>query len=319
MLTTARPDARNVLQIRNLPQLAFSISANLDRQGQLGPRLTGSFLVRDVMNHKATSRIAIFLPNWVGDVVMATPALRAIRQHFGQRAEIIGVMRQHVQDVLSGSDLIDQVILYDRRTPDVRQHCLSVVRELRRRQIDEVLLLTNSFRAAAMAWLSGVRKRIGYARYGRGYLLNHRLHPPRAALELLPVSPVDYYLNIAAAVGAAPADRQPRLATDEDDEQAAELVWERFGWDRFEPVVAMNTGGAYGVAKRWPNQHFAQLALRIVSDRLAKVLVICGPAERDAARDIVRRSGAILTCRVWRKRDLASDSAKPAFVAVTCW
>ena len=61
-------------------------------------------------------RIGIFLPNWIGDVVMATPALRAVRKHFGQQAQVVGIMRPYVQQVLAGTNWLDECLVYDRRS-----------------------------------------------------------------------------------------------------------------------------------------------------------------------------------------------------------
>ena len=61
-------------------------------------------------------RIGIFLPNWIGDVVMATPALRAVRKYFGQQAEVVGIMRPYVQEVLAGTNWLDEHLIYDRHS-----------------------------------------------------------------------------------------------------------------------------------------------------------------------------------------------------------
>jgi heptosyltransferase-2 len=126
-------------------------------------------------------------------------------------------------------------------------------------------------------------------RSGRGWLLNRRLHPPRTGRRFTPISAVDYYLELARAAGCRPESRKPELFTTFLDEQAADTLWRKFKLEG-QAVVALNSGGAYGAAKHWPVEHFAELARRLAGECDVSVLVLCGPAERGAAADIVRRA-----------------------------
>ncbi len=236
-----------------------------------------SLLVKD--------RIAVFLPNWIGDVVMATPTLRSLRQHIDPNVEIIGIMRPYVREVLTGSSWLEECIWYHPHSPDPQLRPASVIRQLRQRSVSEILLLTNSFRSAWIAWQSGAKRRVGYARYGRGPLLTTRLHAVRRGGKLQPVSAVDSYLKLVQAMGVQVTSRQVELYTTAPGERAAEAIWRKFGWERCHTVIAMNTGGAYGAAKHWPKQHSVQLALRLV-EAGHRVLILCGPQEINAARDI---------------------------------
>src|SRR5262245_31660676 len=110
--------------------------------------------------------IALFLPNWIGDVVMATPAIRAVRAHF-RAARLLAVCRPYVAATLDGAPWFDDVILFDKTGPRKRRG-MSVIRRLRRENVDAAILFPNSFRSAAVAALGRCRKRIGFDRYGRG-------------------------------------------------------------------------------------------------------------------------------------------------------
>jgi heptosyltransferase-2 len=230
----------------------------------------------------------IFLPNWVGDVVMATPALRAIRQSAGPESRLIGIVRPYVADVLAGTSWLDALVPFDRRSTDVRLHTRPVIQHLRQLQMDRVILMTNSLRSAWMAWRAGIPERIGYARYGRGPLLTRPLYAPRQHWRRSPISAVDYYLGLAEASGASHGQRQLELATTEMDEQQADGLWRCWKLTPSDTVVVLNGGGAYGSAKDWPRDYFAALARRLANDRGCKVVVTCGPAERTAAAEIVR-------------------------------
>jgi heptosyltransferase-2 len=233
-------------------------------------------------------KIGVFLPNWVGDVVMATPALRALREHFGSGARLIGIMRPYVADVLAGTSWLDEQIDYDPLSFDQRLGGWPLVRRLRALRLDTAILLPNSLRTAWLAWAGGARERIGYVRGGRGPLLTRKLAPAKIGGRFAPTSAVDYFLELVCAAGCTPASRRVELATLAADERAADRVWAKFRFRSDRGVVVLNTGGAFGAAKLWPIGYFSALARRIAVEDRRGVLVICGPNEREPAREIVK-------------------------------
>src|SRR2546421_13094537 len=110
--------------------------------------------------------LAVFRPNWVGDAVMATPAPRALREHFAG-AHIIGVLKPYVAGVLEGAPWLDSQVFFDGRGPWDRRWP-AVAARLRRHRPDLAVLFQNNFRSALVAWLGGCRRRVGFVRYGRG-------------------------------------------------------------------------------------------------------------------------------------------------------
>jgi len=233
--------------------------------------------------------LAVFLPNWIGDAVMATPALRALRQHFSG-ARIVAVLKPYVAGVLEGGDWFDEQILFGGNSG-----ILTTAWQLCRRAIDLAILFPNSFRTALVAWFGGCKKRIGCVRYGRGPLLTDRLLPARdRAGNLLPSPILDVYNRLAEAAGCPPPSRRMQLFTTQRDEADADQVWRQTGLDGRAGVVCLNPGAAFGAAKHWPVEYFAVLARALTDRRGRGVLVLCGPSERDAANRIValaRRPG----------------------------
>ena len=164
-----------------------------------------------------------------------------------------------------------------------------VYQSLRAARLDRVILLTNSVRTAWMAWRSGARERFGYGGQGRSWLLTKRFQHP-IAKDGGRLATIDAYRQLAEAAGCEPTSLQMELATTQADEAAADAVWQRLQLPPGERVVVLNSGGAYGTAKQWPEGHFAELARRIVSDGKYSVLVNCGPSERAIARSIVAQA-----------------------------
>jgi heptosyltransferase-2 len=234
-------------------------------------------------------KVAVFLPGWVGDGVMATPALRALRQRY-PAAHIIAVGKPYVAEVFAGGDWFDEYLCAN--GGPWSQGVAAVAWRLRRLGIDLAVLFSNSFRTALTAWLGGCRRRIGYARYGRSPLLTDALEPVRDAHGRLTPSPVlDAFNRLAEAAGCPPLGHRLELFTTPADEVAADEVWQRGRFYGYSEVICLNSGAAFGAAKHWPNASFAALARRLAVERGAGVLVLCGPAERELARAIASAAG----------------------------
>jgi heptosyltransferase-2 len=237
------------------------------------------------MNQGGMNRIALFLPNWVGDVVMATPAIRAVREHF-PTAELMAVCKPYVADVVAGSPWFANVVPYDKSGPRDRR-LWSVAGRLRRSPIDAALLFPNSFRTALLARLGGCWRVVGFARYGRGFLLSSRLRPVTDARGRITPAPVIHdYNRLARELGTPDPGCRMELFTTWTDEANADAVWERFGLGRYSRVIGLNPGAAFGAAKFWPTEHFARLARLLAQRHACGVVVLCGPAERAIARRI---------------------------------
>jgi heptosyltransferase-2 len=227
--------------------------------------------------------IAVFLPNWIGDAVMATPALRALRVRYRGRT-LVGVARPYVIGLLEGADWFDRVVPGTANLAGV----LATARQLRRVRAEVAVLLPNSVRSALTAWLGGCRRRIGVARDPfRRLLLSDELEPVRDATGRITPSPViDDYNRVAVAAGCAAPGHRMELFTTPADEAAADTVWRRAGFGPGREIVCLNPGAAFGAAKHWPAEYFAQLARDLAGSRGSGVLVLCGPAERGLARQI---------------------------------
>lgn len=250
-------------------------------------------------------KIAVFLPNWIGDAVMATPALRAIRRKY-RGAEMVAVLRPYVAAVLEGLDLVDRCLVHDPRGSDEDLRGRRFVAALRREKFDLAILFPNSLRSGWLAWISGARQRVGFARNGRGILLTDRL-VPKSRTEPNPV--IDEYLRLAEHLGCKPLDRMMELAVLPVDEAKLNHFWAKHEPRlRNQGVVCLNPGGAFGAAKHWPAESFGELAHSIAARSRRTVLVVCGPAERDEARAIVRAAN---------HEDVVSLADEPSSIGLT--
>lgn len=253
----------------------------LRRFQRTAPRFIRSFRVGPRMK-----QVAIFLPNWVGDAVMATPTLRALRNFYGRNVRMVGIGKPAVAGVLEGTTWLNEIWTFKARSRGPLPNRRAMVQRLRREKVDTAILLPNSFTSAAMAWLAGARHRIGYARDGRSTLLTQRLYAPRNGRKWLPVPAIDYYLRLADSIGAITLDRHMELVLTSQDRTLQQELFTKWNWTNSKPTVVINNGGAYGGAKLWPIEHVRDLAKGLSENPHVQVLLHCGPDEREAANSI---------------------------------
>lgn len=229
--------------------------------------------------------LAIFLPSWIGDVVMATPALRALRAHF-HGARLLAIHKPYVAGLLDGAPWFDEHLHLDKTGPWSRRWP-AVAARLERERIDLAVLFPNTLRTALAARLGGCKRRVGYARYGRTFLLTDPLTPLcDGGGRRVPSPVIDAYNRLAEHVGCPRPSYRMELFTTPRDEAAADAVWRGFRLSDFPEVICLNPGAAFGAAKYWPVEHFATLARELAIQRSAGVLVLCGPGEQEMARMI---------------------------------
>lgn len=226
--------------------------------------------------------IAIILPRWVGDAAMATPLLRAVRSHF-KTAHITGVMRPLIADLLAGAGWFDAVIGYDRHGRDEALGFRAAARKLRAARADLALVLPTSLSAATLAWMGGVRRRVGRASDWRRLLFTD---PVPEAQEIVP--PPQAFMDLAAAVGVPRGSLDLELATTPGDERAADAVLAALFPGRTGPLLVLNDNSSNGPSRSWGAEKHAALARWLVERVPAcRVLVHCGPADRQQARAVV--------------------------------
>ncbi len=236
-------------------------------------------------------RIAIFLPNWVGDVVMATPAIRAISELLG-RESVTLVGKPIALQTLYGNCWSARSIEEISREGlgGLRQ----MVRTLRAGRFDTIVLMPNSFRTAAVARLAGPPRLVGYNRDGRGWLLTDRLEPPRTAEgRFKPAPMLDYYNRLALAVGTADPGYRMQLPVSPPHETQAEQMLDSAGRDPSRPLVILNPGGSFGPSKMWMPDRYGRLGDRLVAEYGAQIILNVAPNEKAIARQVA----AAMVCR----------------------
>jgi len=232
-------------------------------------------------------KILVRATNWVGDAIMAIPALRAVRARFPE-ARIAIVARPYVADIYHGQKLCDDLISYDPKGAHAgligRER---LARELRAQGFDVALLLQNAFDAAWLAWRADIPERIGYARDGRSLLLTKRIRAPKSGE--IRAHEQFYYLELLRRTGwidTLPSESVVRLNVAEDQRKRAEQTLSAAGARRNVPRIAIGAGASYGSAKCWPPERFADFVNRFRVSADADVILF-GTASEEPVSDAI--------------------------------
>src|SRR6266436_6064730 len=225
-------------------------------------------------------KLLIRATNWVGDAIMALPALRAVRRRFSE-AEIAILALPYVADVYRGQGIADELIGYDRTGEHAGVRGRErLVAKLRNKKFSTALLLQNAFDAAWIAWRAGIPERIGYNRDARGLLLTKSITVPREGE--IPAHEMFYYLELVKRAGwidAVPDVPEISFLVTKEESRRAEEKLQSFGSQRGAVRIAVGAGAAYGSAKCWPPERFAAAINQLVKARTAEVILFGTPGE----------------------------------------
>ncbi|HEV2493054.1 MAG TPA: lipopolysaccharide heptosyltransferase II [Terriglobia bacterium] len=231
-------------------------------------------------------KILVRTPNWIGDAVMSLPALEALRATYPE-AEIVLVSKPWVSELFLNHGAANRLIVYD---PTGDHHGAAGLRKLvstlRAERFDAAILFQNAFHAAWMAWLAGIRTRIGYARDGRRPLLTEAIEVPQPAAY---GHHAYYYLQLVYRAGVIPKPtpiEEVRLAVTKTEKTWARNHIESLGLYGPRFLVGLCPGASFGPAKRWPLEYYADLADRLIGALHADVLIFGSAEEKPLAEAI---------------------------------
>ena len=238
--------------------------------------------------------IIVHCPNWVGDIVMATPTLDCLREALGE-VNMICLMKRAMHGILKDGPWFNSFIDCGDKSWSALRH---TAKQIRRLKPDVAIVLPNSLRSALLARLGGVKEIYGYSRNFRGILLkggpgaNH-------SKNIVPGPMTEYYLEICRWLGLKVPDRiKPRLFVGDQVLEKANVLIRKYDISDSERVIGLNPGASFGSSKCWPPEYFARVA-RLCQEKLnARVILFTGPGEEDIAQKISSKAENIIdtTC-----------------------
>jgi heptosyltransferase-2 len=228
------------------------------------------------ISRSSIARLVIRAPNWLGDAVMALPAMAAVRalspSTFITVAAQPSIAPLFQEETIAGADAVLTI------PEPTRESAL-----LREGRFDAALLLPNSFRVGWAAWRAGVPDRWGYRTGLRGPLLTRRAPRPRGRLHQ-----AEYYQKLVRALefGGAPSRTVPAVAVRPETRARADALIEGAGVARTATLVGFAPGAAYGHAKRWPPSRVAEVVARLARERGVVCILVGAAGDRDAGREV---------------------------------
>lgn len=224
------------------------------------------------------SRILIVNMNWLGDVLFSTPFIRLLRKNLPS-SYIACMVVPRCKEVLEHNPRLNKIILYDE--DDNHGHLtgkLRFINELKKERFDTAILLHRSFTRTLLAYLAGIKRRVGYKTPKRSFLLTDKLPPVGDSIHR-----IDYFLGFAKPLGfKVELDDEEMRACEfyisDADRSAIRHILASKGLSPEHPFIVINPGGNWK-PKRWSVDFFAELADRLISD--FKVNIVITGSRRD--------------------------------------
>jgi heptosyltransferase-2 len=223
-------------------------------------------------------RILIRGPNWVGDAVLAIPAIKAVREHYPV-AEITLLVRPWVAGLFTSAPFVDKV--WSEPKPSTLGGWTRIARAIRAGGFELALLLPNSFESALMIFLAGVPQRVGYATDARSWMLTDSMKPAAEARHQ-----TYYYLDLVKMVAAVSTWPTIAISATPEERSEARRLLQAEGIPPGAPFLVLNSGAAYGSAKRWYPDRFARVADRLSRELQLSVVLIGSEGERRVAEEV---------------------------------
>ncbi len=228
--------------------------------------------------------------NWIGDAVMTIPAMRELRRVFPE-AHIALHTRSWAEGIFRDADFIDEIIAFDKDSG--LEGIVGEARRIGQRRFDLGIVFPNSYRAAALAKIGGIKRRFGYAKEGRRFLLTDPVRIPEWKNSR---HEVFYYLNLIAEaerrmLGTNTVEgREPDISLNISDERRndARIILENAGCDMGKPLIGFGPGSTNSMAKRWPAENFASLADMLTKNQAANIVLMGSSSEKDVTENVSR-------------------------------
>ena len=234
------------------------------------------------MLNKACKNLLVRGVNWIGDAVMTLPALRVLKKALPE-AKISLLVRPWVVPLFEKDPNVDEIIIYGDEYRGIIGK-VKLARMLNKKGFCSAVLFQNAFDAAFIAFLAGIKERVGYNRDARGFFLTTAVPVPQNERK---VHHINYYLNLLEQLGIKEEYSAPYLYLSLDERLSARNILK----DMRRPVLGINPGAEYGSAKRWIPERFAEVANWFLKDTEGSAVIFGGKNEIGIAQEIEKFIG----------------------------
>ena len=233
-----------------------------------------------VVNDQDISRILVYRPRYIGDVLLTIPVLRQLRESF-PAARIAFLGSSPVREIMEHCPYVDDLLILDRKG---RHKGLAgrmrLVGELRRQKYDLSLVLMRSFSSAVISYLAGIRYRAGFSTELRSRFLSHRVPYCDTTYE------ATCFLKVVEALGIECPAPKLQIWIPPKAHDFAETWFRSQGIAPSDPVLFVNPG-IEGAPRSLASEQHSRAADRISQHYGARVVVVWGPGEETAAHKTI--------------------------------
>jgi heptosyltransferase II len=227
--------------------------------------------------------IIVRMPNWIGDLVMATPVLSDLRKAF-PKARITAMCRSPTAELLSEDPEIDELFCFSKASVFGRHdEKRNIIEKLRQGKYDVGILLTHSFSSAWWFWQGKVAMRLGYDCNGRKLLLTHSIPLDGKIREQHLVTT---YKQLLLPLDIPISTTAPRLYIQEKEVQAARELLKKHGVLDDQLIVGINPGATYGSAKCWLPERFREVTQHLLVHKKIAVVYFGDQATESLVKEI---------------------------------
>ena len=240
-------------------------------------------------NFNQVNRILVRGVNWVGDTVISYPAVQQLKTFF-PKSHLAILIPSYLADLWKTFPCVDEIIPFQKKggIGSIWED-LNLSQSLKERNFDLAVILPRSFRSALHIYLARIPIRIGYQGEWRSLFLTHGV---RRTKEILHVHRVYYYQKLVEPLGKLEGPSSPQIFLREEDRKWADRALKDLGVREGKPLIGMNPGATYGLAKCWYPDRFGELGKRLSERWQAKILLFGKEEERPIVHEILHHLGA---------------------------
>lgn len=222
-----------------------------------------------------SKRVLIVRTDRVGDVILSTPAIKAVRDFYPD-SYIAVLVRPYARGAVEGNPYINEVITYDKSGSEKTfGGKLRFISDIRKKRFDMAIILHPKNSVHICAFLAGIPERVGYGRK-MGMLLTKRIpHTKQYGLK----HEIDYILDVLRYAGIEARGRDLYMPVDGSSEERIKEIFGKNGISQNDLVITIHPAASCR-SKRWQAQRFAKTADILAERYGAKIVIIAGPKDR---------------------------------------
>ena len=244
------------------------------------PNLPGQHIIRD---NDSIKRILIVRTDRIGDVLLSTPVIKALRESH-PNAYIAMMVSPYAKDIVAGNPYLDELIIYDKD----KKHrswisSLKFALKLKQKRFDLATILHPTNRVHLITFFAGITRRVGYD-FKMGFLLTDRIKHTK---QLGQKHELEYNLDLLRYLGIEPKEKNIFMPISPESEQWLEELFKEEGIKEKDKLLALHPGASCP-SKIWPNERFAEVGDRLVEKYGFRVLIVAGPKDTTLAQKVIK-------------------------------